>query len=122
MSGESGDSRTAGQRPPNTLLESIPNAAAIVGGIGGLLGLVYVIGGAVMWLRFDKAGFPADQAVALIPKADLLVVGLRVLVIPALGAAIILVGLASIRLGRQRRYNRLALELEERLQRRSPQA
>jgi hypothetical protein len=66
-----------------------------------------------MWLRFNKAGFPADQAVALMPKADLLVIGLRVMVVPALGAGIVLAGLASIRVGRQRRFARLAAQRAE---------
>lgn len=62
--------------------------------LAGTVGLVYVIGGAVMWLRFRQAGLPADQAVALLPKTDLLVAGLRVMILPALASAAFLVVLA----------------------------
>lgn len=55
------------------------------------VGLVYVIGGAAMWLRFRQAGLPADQAVALVPKTDLLVAGLRVMILPAVASAVLLV-------------------------------
>jgi hypothetical protein len=62
--------------------------------LAGTVGLVYVIGGAVMWLRFRHAHLPADQAVALLPKTDLLVAGLRVMILPALLSAAFLVALA----------------------------
>jgi hypothetical protein len=107
------DGQAPADRSASDLLEGLPQVAAVLGTLGGLLGLIYGIGGAVMWLRFNKGGFPADQAVALMPKADLLVVGLRVMVVPALGAAIVLVGLASIRVGRQRRFERLSDQLTD---------
>ena len=36
-----------------------------------------------MWLRFRKAGLPPDQAVALMERQQLLVIGLRLMVLPA---------------------------------------
>ena len=58
-------------------------AAAITAVLASTVGLLYVIGGTVMWLRFHEANLPADRAVALVPKNDLLILGLRVMVIPA---------------------------------------
>lgn len=54
-----------------------------VGAAAGTATVVYVIGGIVMWLRFRKAGLPADQAVALMERQQLLVIGLRLMVLPA---------------------------------------
>ncbi|HWI08125.1 MAG TPA: hypothetical protein VNT54_11480, partial [Solirubrobacteraceae bacterium] len=54
------------------------------GAAAGTAAIVYVVGGMVMWLRFRKAGLPADQAVALMERQQLLVVGLRLMVLPAL--------------------------------------
>src|SRR5262249_55038773 len=59
---------------------SIGQVAAAVAACGGF---VYLIGGLVMWLRFREADLPADQAVALMSKEQLLVVGLRLMVLPA---------------------------------------
>ncbi len=49
----------------------------------GTTAVVYVIGGMVMWLRFRKAGLPPDHAVALMERQQLLVIGLRLMVLPA---------------------------------------
>jgi len=105
-----------GERPPaparsrtvDDMLDGIPQTAGVLAGLGGILGLVYGIGGAVMWLRFEHQGLPADQAVAMMPKADLLVVGMRVMIIPAIAAGLVLLGLASLRRSRARRYDELA--------------
>src|SRR3954453_5592127 len=71
----------------------VAQIGALAGAAAGAVGLLYVIGGAVMWLRFLPAGLPADQAVALVPKTDLLVLGLRVMVLPVLAAGALLLGL-----------------------------
>ena len=54
-----------------------------LGAAAGTTAIVYVIGGMVMWLRFRKAGLPADQAVAVMERQQLLVIGLRLMVLPA---------------------------------------
>jgi hypothetical protein len=64
--------------------QRIEQIVSIAAAIVGLVGVLYVVGGAVMWLRFDKAGIPADQAVALMPHSELLAVGLRLMILPAL--------------------------------------
>src|SRR4051794_2760203 len=61
-----------------------------------------------MWLRFRNMELPADQAVALVPKADLLVIGLRVMVLPALATGGVLLAMASIRRGGAREFDRLS--------------
>src|SRR4051794_35538482 len=89
------------------LTESLARVAsrigAITGTFAGLLALFYVIGGAVMWIRFHSSGLPADEAVALVPRDQLLVVGLRVLVLPAL-----LSGLVFLLLAQRHRRRQLA--------------
>lgn len=41
----------------------------------GSAGFVAAAGGAILWTRFDAAQLPADQAVAAVPRAELVVVG-----------------------------------------------
>ncbi len=41
----------------------------------GVATFVAVTGGAITWVRFYSAGIPADQAVAKVPREQLLVVG-----------------------------------------------
>jgi hypothetical protein len=55
----------------------------VAAAVAACAGFVYLIGGLVMWLRFREADLPADQAVALMSKEQLLVVGLRLMVLPA---------------------------------------
>jgi hypothetical protein len=54
------------------------------GAAAGTTAIIYVVGGMVMWLRFRKAGLPPDHAVALMERQQLLVIGLRLMVLPAL--------------------------------------
>jgi hypothetical protein len=49
-------------------------AAGFASGIGGV-GLVVFTGGALQWLRFRAAHLPADQAVAAVPKNELIATG-----------------------------------------------
>jgi hypothetical protein len=88
-------------------------ALALAGAIGGTVGLLYVIGGCVMWLRFQKVGLPADQAVALMPKVDLLVIGLRVMVLPALASGALLVLLLTTWARRRARIEKLRADKRE---------
>ena len=81
-------------RPGRMRPEAAPSAPAtrwgsVVAQMGALTGLfaggavlLYLFGGTVMWLRFRHLGLPSDQAVALVSNADLVVVGLRALVLP----------------------------------------
>ncbi|HEY2537769.1 MAG TPA: hypothetical protein VGI24_12415, partial [Solirubrobacteraceae bacterium] len=52
---------------------------AVVGGVG-VVGFVAVVGGMVVWLRFDSLNLPADTAVAAIPRTNLIVIGLSTLI------------------------------------------
>lgn len=61
-----------------------------------MLGFVALAGGAVLWTRFDAAGFPAERALAVVPHTELIVVGAETLV-PL--AALVLVSVVLIWLG-----------------------
>ena len=58
----------------------------------GLAGFVAVLGGAVVWVRLHSAQLPADQAVAVIPKSQLIVTGAAPLVLFLLLGAVAVVG------------------------------
>jgi hypothetical protein len=53
--------------------------AAIGGGIG-VLSFVAFFGAAILWVRLDQAGLPANEAVALVPRSVLLTTGAKFLV------------------------------------------
>jgi hypothetical protein len=61
----------------------------------GLLGFVIFFGGFILWTRFEAAGLPADDAVAHVPRNDLVVTGASFLV-PALLAAVVAVAVAVV--------------------------
>lgn len=53
----------------------------------GVLGFVVFFGAAILWIRYDRAGLPADEAVAVVPKPALLTTGAEFLA-PALAVAL----------------------------------
>jgi hypothetical protein len=76
---------TRSGEPPTSIWSTVASAAAIV---GGLAAAVYFVGGVVMWLRFRTAGLPRDQAVALMNREEMFVVGFRLMVLPTAAAAL----------------------------------
>ena len=74
-----------GPKSTNQVIDLVVRfAAAIVAAVASL-GFVAFVGGIVLWSRFEAAQLPADQAVALQPRADLITVGAIALVIFVLG-------------------------------------
>jgi hypothetical protein len=69
---------------------------AIAAGIG-VTGAVVVVGAAIFWARFEAIGVPATQAVAAIPRTELLVLGGQEMIIFVLVAlaATLLIALAD---------------------------
>jgi hypothetical protein len=65
----------------------------VVGTGIGVIGFVIFFGGFIVWTRFDAAGLPANEAVAQVPRNDLVVTGASFLV-PALLAALAAVAVA----------------------------
>jgi hypothetical protein len=86
----------------------------------GILGFVTFFGGALLWVRADQAGIPANEAVAVIPKGVLVTTGASFLVpalLLALGAAAAIYAIhffptVPTRI-KQRKASREALELRE---------
>jgi hypothetical protein len=75
---------TRGADPPLTSLrDSAQAVGTIAGTAAGLIAFVYLLGGAVMWLRFHTADLPPDESVAAMSREMLLTVGMRVIVLPA---------------------------------------
>ncbi|MGZ6272348.1 MAG: hypothetical protein ACXWPJ_09820, partial [Candidatus Limnocylindrales bacterium] len=54
-------------------------AAAIASGVG-VVGFVTVVGGILLWIRYNAVGIPADKAVASIPSPELVTTGLATLI------------------------------------------
>src|SRR5215204_826592 len=50
-------------------------ALQLVGAVAGLGALMTFVGGAIVWIQFTELKLPADQAVTLLPKQLLLIVG-----------------------------------------------
>ena len=87
------DPSGSGPDPAPEMLDRVQSAVTRIGAAAGAAAatvvFVAVVGGAVMWLRFRNAQLPADQAVALVPRADLVVVGLRLMVLPVAAAGLL---------------------------------
>ncbi|HEX2086370.1 MAG TPA: hypothetical protein VHF89_11855 [Solirubrobacteraceae bacterium] len=91
-------------------LDALP---AIAGAIG-FVGFIALIGGAIQWTRFWAAELPADQAVRVIPRAELVTIGaVSAIAFTLLGlAAVLLVYLLDRRAG-QRTLGLLAVVVIE---------
>lgn len=81
-------SSAAADGATNPTLVSV--AAAVASGLG-VLGFVAFAGGVVLWTRFKEMGLPADHALSLVPKAELLSTGADFLVPAVLVAAVLVV-------------------------------
>ena len=82
---------------PERIQEWATRIGTVAAAVAGLVIVVHVLGGTVMWLRFNKAGLPADQAVALMTREQMLTVGLRLMVLPALATGLLALGLVWAR-------------------------
>ena len=75
-------------------LEEIGVAGTILAAVGGglgVLGLVAFFGAAILWVRMDEVGAPANEAIAIVPKSVLVTTGASFLV-PAVLLAVVLLG------------------------------
>ena len=89
---KAGDADLEAAKPfdPRLLLE-------IGGAAAGIAAFIALIGGALLWLRFDELGLPADRAVAALPKSMLLTVGAHQLFAPAAAGLLAVVLLFAVR-------------------------
>nr|MDQ3933275.1 hypothetical protein [Actinomycetota bacterium] len=55
-----------------------------LGAAAGISAFVAFVGGALMWLRLDELGLPADRMVAELPAELLLTLGANTLIVPAI--------------------------------------
>ncbi len=55
-------------------------ALPAIGSAVGFLGFVAFVGAAIEWIRFSAAGLPADQAVRVVPRQELVTIGAAALV------------------------------------------
>ena len=69
-------------------------ALQLVGAVAGVGALMTFVGGAIVWIQFSELKLPSDQAVTLLPKQLLLIVGAHEMAIPvgvALLVALVLI-------------------------------
>lgn len=80
----------------------------------GVIGFVIFFGGFILWTRFDASGVPANEAVAQVPRGDLIVTGASFLV-PAVLAALAAVAVAFVLwdavVGNRRRHREQVAEI-----------
>lgn len=91
---------------PERIQEWAARIGTVAAALAGLVVLVHLLGGVVMWLRFRKAGLPADQAVAFMAREELLTIGLRLMVLPALATGALALTLVWLRQRRSQRGRR----------------
>lgn len=70
------------------LSEALPAIGSLVAIAAGASALVYVVGGAVMWVRLEQADLPALPALTVVPRETLLAIGLGQLLGPAVLASV----------------------------------
>jgi len=80
-----GQGKAGDQSPFSAVL--LPLLTVIGTGIGAI-GFVIFMGGFVVWARFDAIGLPGNEAVAQVPRSDLVATGASFLV-PALLVALV---------------------------------
>ena len=74
----------------------------VLGTVGtgiGILGFVTFFGGAILWIRAQEADLPANEAVAVVPKAVLLTTGAAFLVPAGLLVLLVVLLIAAVHLG-----------------------
>jgi hypothetical protein len=90
----------------------LPVLTAIGTGIG-VLGFVMFFGGFILWSRFKGTGLPANEAVAKVPRSELVATGASFLVpgvLAALGVVAVAVAVWDACIGRPRRHARESAE------------
>lgn len=85
--------------------------AAIGGGLG-VLGFVAFFGAAILWVRLDEAGLPANEALAVMPRSVLISTGAS-FVAPALMLAAALTFLAYLIEGGAQAWKRRLLDTQK---------
>jgi hypothetical protein len=96
----------AGSRAGGFQLPSVvATLSAIITVVVGLTALVYIFGGVVLWIRLHREHFPADSVVTSLPRELVIGVGLKSVIVPTVGLAIVAaIGLVlvtvSLRLGK----------------------
>jgi hypothetical protein len=85
-----GEAETDKPRALDPVYKAAGRVVLAVGGALTLAGVVAVVGAAMLWLRFDRAGLPAEQAVGSVPNEQLIVYG-------ALGIVVsVVIGLLAV--------------------------
>ena len=91
--GHLGEDSQGGESAADLTLKTL---VAVGTGVGAL-GFVTLFGGAILWVRAEKAGRP-DEAVAAVPKGVLVTTGAEFLVPAVLGALFVVTVIAAIHL------------------------
>jgi hypothetical protein len=111
-----GKSDSSTGKGPGLAWETLtPLLGAVVTGVG-LLAFVALFGGAILWDRFDHAGLPGTEAVALVPRSLLLATGayflIGALVLSVLAVVVLWLTDRFLR-NREERIAETALEVAE---------
>jgi hypothetical protein len=70
----------AGSKAGSASWERIAPILAVVATGIGVIGFATFVGGAIEWARFHATGLPQEEALSIVPTADLTVIGARILV------------------------------------------
>ena len=77
-------------------------ALQLLGATAGLVAFITLVGGTLLWIRFDYADLPADQVLATLPRELLVIVGVHALALPVifgLAWAALLTGIGVVKEG-----------------------
>lgn len=82
-----------GKKPGGIAESSLGPVGMILAALGGGIGALSVVaffGAAIIWVRMDKVGIPANEAIAIVPRSVLVTTGASFLVPPVLFAVVLL--------------------------------
>jgi hypothetical protein len=74
---------------PETTPTLFSRAVAVLTALASVVGFVYLLGAAVLWVRLSREHFPPEPVIVSLPRELLLSVGLRTIVLPALAYAVL---------------------------------
>ena len=88
------DEKRDGRGPASALQPKI--LLEVLGASAGVAAFMALLGGTLLWVRFDELGLPADRAITLLPREMLITVGAHALLGPVIAGIIAVVAIWAL--------------------------
>jgi hypothetical protein len=88
------DEKVNGRARPSALAPKV--LLELLGASAGVAAFMALLGGTLLWLRYDSLGLPADRAITLLPREMLVTVGAHALLGPVIAGIIAVVAIWAL--------------------------